>query len=91
MKIGAQTREDIMLGVRQTCKMAALSFAGVLVIFGAPDASAQKKMSYEQAYRICKQQVDRTYPTTLETTGRQLHGGACMKQYGFNLKKSAKF
>jgi hypothetical protein len=91
MKIGAQTMVDIMRGVRQTCKMVALSFAGVLVIFGASDASAQKKMSYEQAYRICKQQVDRTYPTSLETTGRYLHGGACMKQYGFNLKKSAKF
>jgi flagellar biosynthesis protein FlhB len=91
MKIGAQTMEDIMFGVRQTCKMVALSFAGVLIVFGAPDASAQKKMSYEQAYKICKQQVDRTYPSALETTGRQLHGGACMKQYGFNLKKSAKF
>jgi hypothetical protein len=80
-----------MLGVRQICKTAALAFAGVLVIFGAPDASAQKKMTYEQAYRICKKQVDRTYPTSLETTGRQLHGGACMKEYGFNLKKSRKF
>ena len=83
--------EDIMLGVRQTCKAVALSFAGLLVVFGAPDASAQKKMSYEQAYRICKKQVDRTYPSALETTGRQLHGGACMKEYGFNLKKRAKF
>jgi hypothetical protein len=91
LEIGDQTREETMLGVRQTCKTVALSFAGVLVIFGAPDASAQKKMTYEQAYRICKQQVDRTYPTATETTGRQLHGGACMKQYGFNLKKSAKF
>jgi hypothetical protein len=34
--------EDIMLGVRKTCKMVAVSFAGVLVIFGAPDAFAQK-------------------------------------------------
>lgn len=80
-----------MRGVRQTCKTVALSIAGVLVVFGAPDASAQKKMTYEQAYRICKKQVDRTYPSALETTGRQLHGGACMKEYGFNLKKRAKF
>ena len=84
--------EDIMLGVRQTCKIVALSlFAGVLVTFGAPDAFAPKKMTYEQAYRQCKKQVDRTYPTSLETTGRYLHGGACMKQLGFNLKKSRKF
>jgi hypothetical protein len=54
LKTGVQTREGVMLGIRQTCKMVALSFAGVLVIFGAPDASAQKKMTYEQAYRICK-------------------------------------
>ena len=87
----AQTKEDIMLGVRQICKMVALSFAGVLIIFGAPDASAQKKLTYEQAYRQCKKQVDRTYPTATETTGRYLHGGACMKQLGFDLKKSNKF
>ena len=91
MKIRVQTMEDIMLGVRQTCKMLALSVAGVLIIFGAPDASAQKKMTYEDAYRKCKEQVDRTYPTSYATTGRYLHGGACMKQYGFNLKKSGKF
>ena len=91
MKMRAQTKEDIMFGGRQTCKMLALSVAGVLIIFGAPDASAQKKMTYEQAYRKCKTQVDRTYPTSLETTGRYLHGGACMKQLGFNLKKSRKF
>ena len=91
MTIRSQIMEDIMLGVRQTCKMVALSLAGVVIIFGAPDASAQKKLTYEQAYRKCKQQVDRTYPTATETTGRYLHGGACMKQLGFDLKKSRKF
>jgi hypothetical protein len=91
MTIRAEPMEDIMLGVRQTCKTVVLSFAGVLIIFGAPDASAQKKLTYEQAYRQCKTQVDRTYPTATETTGRYLHGGACMKQLGFNLKKRSKF
>ena len=80
-----------MFGDRQTCKMVALSLAGVLVVFSASDAFAQKKLTYEQAYRKCKQQVDRTYPTAIETTGRYLHGGACMKQLGFDLKKSNKF
>jgi len=80
-----------MLGVRKICKMTALSFAGVLVIFGAPDAFAQKKLTYEQAYRQCKEQVNRTYPRNDHTTGRYLHGGACMKQLGFDLKKSNKF
>jgi hypothetical protein len=86
-----ETMEDAMFGMRQTCKMVALSLAGVVIVFGAPDAFAQKKLTYEQAYRKCKQQVDRTYPTATETTGRYLHGGACMKQLGFDLKKSRKF
>jgi len=90
-KSRAKTKEDIMFGMRQTGRMFALSFAAVLVIFGAADAFAQKKLTYEQAYRKCKQQVDRTYPTATETTGRYLHGGACMKQLGFDLKKSNKF
>ena len=91
MTIRAQTMEDIMLGVRQTCKMVALSFAGVLVVFGAPDAFAPKKLTYEQAYRKCKQQVDRTYPTATESSCWYLQGGACKKQLGFDLKKSGKF
>ena len=91
MKIRVQTMEDIVFGVRQSCKMLALSVAVLLIIFGAPDASAQKKMTYEDAYRKCKQQVDRTYPDSYATTGRYLHGGACMKQLGFDLKKSNKF
>ncbi len=80
-----------MFRMRQTCRLVALSLAGGLIVFGAPDAFAAKKMTYEQAYRQCKKQVDRTYPTATETTGRYLHGGACMKQLGFDLKKSRKF
>src|SRR5262245_50022243 len=32
LKIGVQAMEDIMLGVRQTCKMVVLSFAAVLIV-----------------------------------------------------------
>jgi hypothetical protein len=38
-----------MLRVRQICRMVVLSSAGVLILFGIPDASAQKKLTYEQA------------------------------------------
>ena len=54
MKIEAQAREVVTLRVRQIRRMVMLSFAGVLVLFGVPDASAQKKLSYEQAYARCK-------------------------------------
>jgi hypothetical protein len=66
--------------------------AGVLALAGVPDAVAQKKMSYEQAYAKCKQEVDRVYQTgSGDVSGRALRGGACMKQLGYNLKKSDKF
>ena len=80
-----------MLRVRQICGMVVLSSA-VLVLSGVPDASAQKKLSYEQAYARCKADLDRTFPSgSTSTAGRNTRGGACMKQMGYNLKKSDNF
>jgi hypothetical protein len=80
-----------MLRVRQLCGMVVLSSA-VLVLAGVGDASAQKKLSYEDAYAKCKAQLDRTFPSgSTSTSGRNTAGGACMKQMGFNLKKGANF
>jgi hypothetical protein len=78
-----------MLRVRQLCGMVVLSSA---VLAGVGDASAQKKLSYEDAYAKCKAQLDRTFPSgSTSTSGRNTAGGACMKQMGFNLKKGANF
>ena len=72
--------------------MVVVSSAGVIMLAGVPDALAQKKLSYEQAYARCKEEVVRAYPPgTSDTAGRYARGGACMKQLGFNLKKGAKF
>ena len=80
-----------MLRVRQVCGMVMLSSA-VLVLSGVPDASAQKKLTYEQAYRQCKAQLDRTFPPGSQSqTGRNTAGVACMYDKGFRAKKSAKF
>jgi len=80
-----------MLKVRQICGMVMLSSA-VLVLSGVPDALAQKKMTYEQAYRQCKAQLDRTFPPGSQSqTGRNTAGVACMYDKGFRAKKSAKF
>ena len=80
-----------MLRVRQICGMVVLSSA-VLVLSGVPDASAQKKLSYEDAYAKCKADLDRTYPSgSTSTTGRNTRGAACMKQMGYQLKKSENF
>ena len=80
-----------MLRVRQVCGMVVLSSA-VLVLSSVPDASAQKKLSYEDAYTKCKADLDRTYPSgSTSTTGRNTRGAACMKINGYQLKKSTNF
>jgi hypothetical protein len=80
-----------MLRARQICGMVVLSSA-VLVLSGVPDALAQKKMTYEQAYRQCKAQLDRTFPPGSQSqTGRNTAGVACMYDLGFRAKKSAQF
>jgi hypothetical protein len=92
MKITAQARKDIVLRVRRICRIVVLSLAGVLFLSGIPDASAQKKkLTYEQAFAKCKEDVNRTLPTEYHSAGRYARGGACMKEYGYHLKKSAKF
>ena len=80
-----------MLQVRRICGMVVL-WSAVLVLSGAPDAAAQKKLSYEDAYAKCKADLDRTYPSgSTSTTGRNTRGAACMKQMGCQLKKSGTF
>lgn len=80
-----------MLRVRQVCGMVVLSSA-VLVLSGLPDASAQKKLTYEQAYRQCKAQLDRTFPAGSQSqSGRNSAGVACMYDLGFKAKKSGDF
>ena len=80
-----------MLRVRQIGGILVLSSA-VVVLSGVPDALAQKKMTYEEAYRQCKAQLDRTFPPGSQSqTGRNTAGVACMYDKGFKAKKSAEF
>lgn len=64
----------------------ALSAAAAFVFAGAPDASAAKKLSYDQAWGQCKSQVDRTVPGD-QASARTSAGAACMKKHGYRLKK----
>jgi hypothetical protein len=51
-------------------KLVVLSFAGVLFLSGIPDASAQKKrLTYEQDFAKCKEDVNRTLPTEFTARG----------------------
>jgi prephenate dehydratase len=62
------------------------------MLLALPDvASAQqtKKLSYEQAWAQCKQEIGKNVPNESTTTAaRYSAGGACMHKYGFRLKKS---
>jgi hypothetical protein len=88
----AQVREVIMLKLRRRSGMYLLSFAAVLAVAGAPDASAQQKLTYEQAFARCKADVVRNTPgETVGSAARYSRGLACMSQYGFRLKEGAKF
>jgi hypothetical protein len=71
--------------------MFVLSFAAALVL-SIPDAFAQKRLTYQQAFAKCKADVVASTPgETAGSSQRYTRGMACMKQHGYNLKKSAKF
>ena len=66
-----------------------LSFAAALAFAGAPDASAQKKLTYAQAFALCKKDVVNSTPGEgASSTQRYTRGMSCMRGYGFTLKKS---
>ena len=55
-------------------------------------AEAQKKMTYQEAFAKCKQEIGASAPgnESLSTAARHSAGGACMHKYGFRMKKKAK-
>jgi len=81
-----------MLKFCQHSGVFAVSFAAVLTFAGIPDASAQSKVSYEEAWAKCKADVVSQHGAGEgNTAAKYARGGACMKQYGYRLKKSARF
>lgn len=43
----------------------------------------QKKVTYEQAWKLCKNALNRETHSNLDTNTRYLRGGACMAKYGY--------
>jgi hypothetical protein len=72
--------------------MIGLVFAATTLVYGVRDVSAQKKLSYAQAFAACKKQVVAAYPSgSSDTVGRNSRGASCMQEYGYQLKKGTKF
>ena len=73
--------------------VAALSLAMLLAATDVSSAQQKKakKLTYEQAWAECKQQVTSVLGTdTTTTAGRYTRGAACMREQGYRLKKSSK-
>jgi hypothetical protein len=69
----------------------AVAFA-VTAFVGMPAASAApKKLTYEQAWAKCKQELDAkgALGQMSSAVERSTMGGACMHKYGYRLKKSS--
>ena len=56
---------------------------------GTAMAAKKQKMSYEEAFAKCKSELGGggLGSEGLNTAGRYSAGGACMKKYGYRLKK----
>ena len=65
-----------------------VTIAVVTALGFTADASAatkKKKVTYEQAWKLCKAQLDKEkIPGTQTSNERYMRGGTCMKNYGYN-------
>ena len=77
-----------MLKLNRHFLVIALPVAAVFTFAAATDAVAQK-LSYEQAWASCKKEIGANAPGADSTRSatRISAGGACMKKYGYRLKK----
>lgn len=77
-----------MAGLFKHSGTIAVSLVAALAICTA--ASAKSKMTYEQAYEKCKGEIAGNVPMSDSNTSaaRYTAGSACMKKYGYRLKKS---
>jgi hypothetical protein len=67
-----------------------MAAAAAMVFSAAESASAAKKAkkpTYEQAWEICRQDVQANLPSIDHASTRATRGAACMKRYGYRLKK----
>ena len=67
-----------------------LPLVAMLAVVWTQDAGAAKKLSYEQAWATCKKEIGANAPgsDTTASASRHTAGAACMRKYGYRLKKS---
>jgi hypothetical protein len=77
-----------MVGISKCFGMLAVSLIATVAFSGAASAA---KMSYNQAFAKCKAEIGANVPgqDTTTSAARYTAGSACMKKYGYRLKKGA--
>ena len=77
-----------MVGISKRFGMLAVSLVAAVAFSGAASAA---KMTYNQAFAKCKAEIAGNVPMTDSNTSaaRYTAGSACMKKYGYRLKKGA--
>ena len=58
-----------------------------LAALSPPASAAQKKVTYEEAWKLCKAQLDKSGArgTGISANERHTRGAGCMKKYGYRI------
>jgi hypothetical protein len=56
-------------------------------VLGDSALAAKKKLTYEQAWDVCKKEMDKMgiFGTSTQANERHTRGAACMKRYGYKI------
>jgi hypothetical protein len=77
-------RETMTLRIKLSVTVLAAALAAAFVFSEASSAASKnKKVSYERAWKLCKDQLNKE-KIPAQTNDRYLRGGACMKNYGYD-------
>jgi len=76
-----------MVGISKYFGMVAVSLVAAVAL----SSTASAKMSYNQAFAKCKAEIGANVPgqDTTTSAARYSAGSACMKKYGYRLKKGS--
>ena len=68
----------------------ALSAGILLAAADMASAAKAKKISYEEAWELCRKDVQAALPgDSAQSAARYSRGAGCMKQHGYRLKRSS--
>jgi len=81
----ARSGRETMCKSKMLASFFVVTFAASLGLVGT--ASAAKKVTYDQAWAICKAKMDKAgvYGTGLQANERYTRGAGCVRKYGYRI------